>query len=337
MRLSESPAHVPLVAAMRGDTVESVHYGSIAVVNSDGELRHSLGAPGGIVFPRSSLKPLQVIPLLEHPDVGEFAFSQAEIAIFCGSHSGEPRHAETVLAVLDKIGCRKEDLKCGVHVPLYYEALGQRPLRDDVFTLLQNNCSGKHAAMLALCRLMDVPLADYLQPEHPVQCAIKAAIAEISACEQSDIIMAVDGCSAPTFALPLTALAYAFSQLAGVSSDSHSTTAIFNAMATHPEMVSGLRRLDLALTAAGDGAWVSKSGAEGVEALAIQAGALGVAIKIADGSERARNVASIEVMRQLALIGDPQGLALGRFSNMPVTSWNGSEVGELRPMFDLVS
>lgn len=330
--------HVPLVAAFRGSTAESVHYGSIAVVDAHGGLRCALGEVDALVFARSALKPLQIAALVAHPQFGRFGFEPREIAVFCGSHSGEPRHAETVLAALQKIGCRKEDLQCGVHVPLYYEALGRKPLREEVFTPLHNNCSGKHAAMLALCRLLEAPIDSYLAIDHPVQCAIRAAIARFTGLAESQLRAGVDGCGAPTYAFPLRRLAGAFAALAtgdGAGPCGGAAQHIYAAMATHPEMSSGLRRLDLALSTAGGGAWIAKTGAEGVEAVAVRTQGWGIAVKIADGSARARNLATVELMRQLGLLGKIEGTALEEIAAPPIDNWQGRTVGGLRPLFQI--
>jgi L-asparaginase II len=331
-------AHVPLVVATRGNGIECVHYGSVAVVDRSGSLVAGVGATEFMTFARSSLKPFQVMPLLSHPEFDRFGFTAAEIAVFCASHSGEPRHVQTVLTALEKAGCRKEDLRCGIHAPMYIDALGELPLRDDVFTPLHNNCSGKHAAMLALARLLGAPPGEYLDAEHPVQVQIRNAVAWFAELDVARLERGVDGCGAPAYALPLASLARAHARLATAATDERYGEAprrIYDAMHAHPAMVSGFKRLDLALTMAGRGEWVTKGGAEGVQAIAVRSRGLGVAVKIADGAARARNVAAVEVMRQLGLLGDIEGTPLSGFARPAVTNWHAVEVGRLEPVFTL--
>jgi L-asparaginase II len=332
------PAHEPLAVATRGGGIESVHYGSIAVTDRSGSLLYWAGDPAAMVFGRSSLKPFQVVPLVAHPDVARYDFTDREIAVICASHSGEPRHVEVVLGILGKIGCDRRALQCGVHAPLYFEAIGQRPSAEDIYTPLHHNCSGKHAGMLALARLLNAPIDGYLNPDHPVQQAILDAICHYTGLPRSAIAAGVDGCSAPTFAVPLSALARACARLTEDVADARYGDAgrvIFHAMTSHPEMVSGLKRLDLALMHAGCNDLLAKGGAEAVHVLALRRRGFGIAIKIADGAARADHAVTVEVLRQLGVIGDLAGTPLEFFGRPKVTNWRGLEVGEVLPVLRL--
>jgi len=332
------PRHVPLASATRGGIVEAVHYGSIAVVNRDGKLLRHCGDPHAIVFPRSSLKPFQAMPLVAHPDVHRFGFTPREIALICASHSGEPRHAEAVAAMLKKIDCEKRHLQCGVHPPLYFEAMEIKPHAEDVFTVLHHNCSGKHTGMLALSRLLNAPIDSYVELSHPVQQKIHDAVAYFAAIPKEQIVVGIDGCSVPNFAIPLTALARAYARLSSEQADERYGDAprtIFAAMSAHPEMVSGLKRIDLALMHVGHGDWVAKSGAEAIHALAIRSQGVGIAIKIADGAARAVHVVIVEVLRQLGLINDISNSPLQTYARPKLTNWRGIETGEVLPVFQL--
>ncbi|MCC7410520.1 MAG: asparaginase [Gammaproteobacteria bacterium] len=330
--------HVPLAVLTRGDAIESVHYGSIAVVDADGRVVAACGDPQVLTFTRSSLKPLQALALLAHPRFPDFGLDLGAIAVLCASHSGEPRHVQAVLEVLARAGCHKEQLRCGTHPPFYLEALGQRPLQDDVYTPLQHNCSGKHAGMLALSVLLGAPTESYLAVDHPVQQCIRDAVADMTGVAAAQLACATDGCGAPNYAVPLAVLARGYARLVGGAGDTaiaQAAALACKAIVTHPEMVSGLRRLDLALTHWGQGDWIAKSGAEGVRAFACRSRGLGLAVKIADGAARAREVVSVELLRQLGAIEDIDATPLAWFAHTPVKNCHDEIVGEVRPVFTL--
>jgi L-asparaginase II len=336
----KAPAPAALLAIVtRGKAIESQHVGHICVVNAEGKILYSLGDPETPCFARSTLKPFQALPLLAHPGVGRFGFTQAEIAVMCASHSGEPRHVETVLDILKKIGCHRRELQCGVHVPFFFESLQRLPKSDDVFTPLHNNCSGKHAGMLALCQLLDAPRVSYLDPEHAVQTKIRAAVAAFCGLPEDALTVAIDGCNAPTFAMPLRHLALAYARLAQAEPDPHYGDAhsrIVEAMTAHPDMVAGVKRLDLALMHVGGGDWLAKTGAEAVEAIAVRSRGFGIAMKIADGANRALPVVAIEVLRQLGLIENIADTVLDFFAHPQLRNLRDVAVGEIRPIFRLV-
>ena len=332
------PAHVPLAVATRGSTVECVHYGSIAVTNAQGKILWSVGDSNAPVFGRSSLKPFQAIPLLAHPEAGRYGFTVKEIAILCASHSGEPRHADVVLGVLKKAGCHLRDLQCGVHPPLYLEALEQRPRAEDIYTPVHHNCSGKHAGMLAFARLLEAPLPTYFEPQHPVQQAIRGCVAHFTGVPAAELATGVDGCSAPNYAMPLSSLAAAYARLGDPAPDAcygDAPARVYEAMTRHPELVSGLKRFDLALTHTGHGDWISKGGAEGVQCLSVRRHGFGVAIKVADGASRAVHVATVEVLRQLELLPEPQNTPLRDYQRLSLLNVRGMKTGEVYPVCTL--
>jgi L-asparaginase II len=334
----EFPAHVPLAVTTRGDRIESVHYGSIAVTDGSGRLQLGAGDPAAGVFTRSTLKPFQALPLLSHPEHARLGLSKSEIALICASHSGEPGHTEAVSGLLGRIGCGPADLRCGVHPPLYYEAVGRHPNASDVFTPLHHNCSGKHAGMLALARLLDAPTEGYLDPEHPVQQAIATAVRTFLEPRPEAIGMGIDGCNAPNFAIPLASLARGYARLAARVADPHYGTAprrIWEAMTAHPEMVAGLKRFDVKVMKAARGRCLCKSGAEGTQGLATEG--RGIAIKIADGAARALHVVGLEVLRQLGVLAEWRDEALADDIVTPIRGGRGLIVGEIRPVFALTS
>ena len=168
-------AHVPLAEVVRGGAVESVHYGAVAVVDRDGNVLLHAGDPHTLAFTRSSLKPLQALPFVAGGGVERFGFSQAQVALMCASHSGEPRHVEAVADMLKRCGCSADDLQCGTHAPGFYDARGELP-PPPPYSPLQHNCSGKHAGMLAYCVHHKQPTAGYLAFDHPLQRAIRTSV-----------------------------------------------------------------------------------------------------------------------------------------------------------------
>lgn len=331
--------HVPLAIATRGEAVENVHYGSIVVVSGDGDLLRQVGDPHFSTFTRSALKPLQAMPLLSHPNVERFGFSPAEIALICASHSGEPEHLRIVARLLARIGCREQDLQCGVHVPLYYECVGAPLPPSTTFTPLHHACSGNHTGMLALAKLLGVPVERYLDPESEGQRQIMEAITYFSEVPHDSLCLGMDGCSAPNVALPLSGLALAYARLTRHSADPRYGGAperIFQAMAAHPYQISGTRRTDLILTRAGAGAWFTKIGADGVYAMAIRSRGWGIAIKIADGSARVQPVVAASVLRQLGLLpSNAINEELKMLEQGAIRNCRGLQTGRIQAVFEL--
>jgi L-asparaginase II len=325
-------AHVPLLATTRGNTVECVHYGTIAVCDLQGDLVAGAGDVHALNFARSALKPLQALPFVEDGGPARFGFGSYEVAMMCASHSGEAVHVRIVRHMLARIDARESDLQCGCHPPLFYGATGIPVPPHAHFGALHHNCSGKHAGFLAYCRLHGYRLKDYLAPESPLQIRIRNTVQQFAGSDP--IEGGTDGCSAPTYALPLTRLARAYAQLA--SAEGTALGALRYAMGRHPDLVSGAGRIDLALAQAGDGDWIAKAGADGVQAIGIRSRRLGIAVRIADGNARALHTVTTEALYQLGLLAKPADSPLARTFRPPLTNYRGLTVGSLRPLFDLV-
>ncbi len=333
------PAHVPIVCTFRGSALENLHHGSWAAVTTEGQV---LAAQGDIDFPiftRSALKPLQALPLVAHPRFESLGLSQTEIALLCASHNGEARHEEAARSMLGRVGLDETALQCGIHTPYWYSH------NDDVrvpegrsWSSLQHNCSGKHAGMLLLAHLLGSDTARYLEPTHPVQQAIAEAVAY--ACtlpSPKKMPWGIDGCSAPNYALPLRALARGMAWLACPEPDARFGRAparLFEAMARHPEMVSGEGRHDLDFTLAGKGDWVSKVGAEAVQIVASRRRRAAVAVKIADGNPRALTVAVCAILERLGWLDTDARATLARWAEVPLRSIRGNEVGRYQALVD---
>jgi L-asparaginase II len=294
-----------LAKVYRGKTIESIHLGSVAVVDSWGKLIYRIGDPNFVTFLRSSAKPFQAIPVVELGVAEAFGFTQKEIAIISGSHNGEKKHVKVVQSILKKIGLNKSFLKCGTHVPHYYTALEITPPKKK-FSSLQHNCSAKHAGMLAICVYKNWNLKNYLKPNHPVQKLILRKLSELCEYPEKKIEIGIENCGAPTFALPLKNMAIGFSKLVSFRSKDKITSqalqVVADSMWKYPEMVSGRGRLDYALATASKGKLICKAGAEALHCGAILDQGWGLAVKILDGSRRGVNPASVEVYRQLGVL-----------------------------------
>ncbi len=325
-----------LAKVYRGNTVESVHFGSVAVVDSKGNLLYSAGDPNFFTFLRSSAKPFQTIPVIESGAASHFNFSTAELAIMSGSHNGEKKQVETVKKILKKIGLSEKYLKCGCQTPLYYTVKGMTAKPKQKFSVLQHNCSGKHAGMLAVSVFKNFNPKNYISPEHPVQKMILKALSEICEFPENEIKIGTDGCSAPNFALPLKNMAWGFARL--VSSDSNGREplkTVLNSMQKYPEMVSGKGRLDYILAKVSKGKVVSKAGAEALQCFGITGENLGVAVRIWDGNNRAIGCVVAEVLRQLEILSEADLKKMGRFAYPKIKNWAGLEVGHIQADFKL--
>jgi L-asparaginase II len=338
----------PAIEVVRGGTVESIHHAAIAVVDPEGKLVASWGLPETSTYMRSSAKPFQVLPLLEAGGASRFDFSLQEIALMCASHTGTDAHVRIALSIQEKVGVSEGDLLCGVHPPYDPETADRLKQEGIEPTANRHNCSGKHSGMLAFARLIGAPLEDYILPEHPIQKRILKVLGEMCDLGGEEIRIGVDGCSVPTFAVPLESAATAFARLADPGSLSQSRAdacrAVWQAMTTYPEMVAGPGRFDTALMSAAKGSVLCKGGAEGYQGIAIAPGvlgkgspALGVALKIADGDRggRAGSVVALEVLQDLGLLSDSERDTFSNFDVRDVFNWRGIKVGQIRTCFEL--
>jgi L-asparaginase II len=312
--------------------VESVHAGSVAVVDRHGRLLYAAGDAHTLTFTRSALKPLQALPFVAGGGVERFGYTQPQVALLCASHSGEPRHVDAVADMLARAGNTVDELQCGTHAPTYFELRGELP-PPPPYSPLAHNCSGKHSGMLAWCVQCGYGKHDYLAFEHPLQQAIRRAVSRFTATPEDQLAAGVDGCSAPNYAVPLSGLAHAFARLATADVDAdygRAPKALADAMTAHPEMVSGERRNDLALMRAGRGDWVTKIGAEGVQAIGIRSRGWGIAIKVADGNSRGLHPATVAVLDQLELLDEAAKGALATWGHPLVKNYRGIVTGDIR-------
>lgn len=324
------------VEVTRGGHVESVHEIDLAVVDDRGAEVASAGRPGDPVFSRSAIKPFQALPLVEDGAADRFGLTPEELALCCASHSGEDRHVELARSILGKAGLDESALACGPHMPFgespsrALRAAGLAPGR------IHNNCSGKHAGMLALARAHGWPTEEYQQPGHPVQQRMLDEMARWTGEPRDRIGTGVDGCGVVTFEVPLTALAGAFAGLAAAAERGESGPArILGSMADHPHVVGGTNRLCTRLAEVTEGRVLAKVGAEGVYGAIVPQRALGVALKVRDGARRAAEVGLLAVLDALGLVGSDAMEALRPWARPDVTNTRGERVGEVRAVVEL--
>jgi L-asparaginase II len=321
------------MVATRGSTVESLHRVHAAVAGPDGALIGS-ARNAMLVSPwRSCAKPFQVMPLLESGGFDALGWGDDQLALACASHGGEPEHVALAQGMLADLGLEEGDLACGPHEPL--TGRGQRLLRESgaPLTRLHNNCSGKHAAMLARAQGAGWPRIGYEQPGHPVQRGCLDTVALWAGLDASEIAVNVDGCGVPVFSLPLANMARAWALLAAGIRDGHPVAArVHRAMATRPFLVGGTDRFDSVLIEETDGRVLAKVGAEGVHSVAVPAMGYGITIKVEDGAQRAQYPAVIRVLQALDALPAVLPPRLEEFARRSIRNTRGDVVGEVRPV-----
>lgn len=307
------------VVLSRGDLPESEHRVRVAVW-LDGKLETAAGDVDAPVFLRSSAKPLQALASVVTGAAERFSMTDAELALACGSHGGEPVHVATAAGLLARIGLGPDHLLCGAHPPSHDPAARDLVRAGAEPTTLHNNCSGKHSSMLAACVAMGWPVEDYVAFGHPLQRMNVAHVAAFAGIDPSQVRLGVDGCSAPNFAIPLAEAARAFARWAtpatadGVPSVARDAAErIARALAVHPEMIGGTRRVDTDLIRMTGGRVLAKMGAEGVWCLSIAGARTGIAIKAEDGANRAAYPVGLGILRRLGALADAEWAALAPY------------------------
>lgn len=280
-----------LAAVLRADRLESAHYGHLVLVSPDGQVLQSHGDPDQPIYARSTLKPVQILPLFLTGAADAYGLPDTALAVGMASHAGQPMHVEAVDDLLERAGLSADMLQCGTHMPLH-EPTAHALIRDGLAPdVRQCNCSGKHAAMLAVCRHEGWDLSTYRDPDHPLQRWIRELLGRLADCGPADIGHGVDGCGVPVWNLPLSRLALIFARLTNPDSlDGDMRRAVERAMTmmtAHPALISGPGRLDTELMIAGAGQLVAKIGGEGVHAGGLKGANLGWAMKVIDGNRRA--------------------------------------------------
>ncbi len=324
-----------LVEVTRGGRVESAHRAAAIVVDASGGVVFTAGDVDQAVFPRSAIKALLALPMVESGAAARLGLSDAEIALACSSHSGEEDHVATAASMLAKAGRDVSVLECGTHWPSYDAAARALAAAGKLPSALHNNCSGKHSGFICLaCDRGDDP-AGYVLPGHPTMQVITTALAEMTSTALDTRNFAVDGCSIPTYAIPLRAMALAFARFGtgqGLAPDrAAAAKRIRQAVAAQPRMVAGTNRFDTRIIAAlGERVFV-KGGAEGVHCGAIPELGIGIAVKCDDGAGRAADIVTAALIARLLPNNGQVDPVVAQIARPTLTNWNGIEVGTMRP------
>lgn len=332
-------ANPVLVEETRGGLVESRHRGAICVRDADGATVLEIGDVERPVFPRSAIKVIQAMPLIESGAADAYGFGNRELALACASHSGEPEHAALAGSMLERAGLDTGALECGAHWPMSEAATRELARQGGRPSALHNNCSGKHAGFLCTCVHRGLDPQGYVRRSHAAQEAVRESMESVTGATHGVDCCGIDGCSIPTYAVPLDALALGFARMAtGVGLGAEQAKAARRLMAActaEPHYVAGTGRMDTRIMDGGGGRIFVKTGAEGVYCAAVPELGLGIAIKCDDGAGRAAEVMVAGVLARL-LSGDLElAQRLGNLARPELRNWNGIRVGGLRPAGEL--
>ena len=324
-----------LVEVLRGDLVESRHEGSVAVFDAAGKAVLSIGDVEAPVFPRSAVKAIQALPLLESGAADRCGFGDKELALACASHVGEPEHVTMATEMLASASLDAGALECGAHWPQSQEATVALARSGAKPSALHNNCSGKHAGFLCSCRHLRINHHGYVGADHPYQEMLRRTMEEVTGAEHNERNRAIDGCSIPTYAVPLRNLATGFARMTtgdGLPADrAAAAKQLFAACMAEPSYVAGTGRFDTVLMTAAPGRIFAKGGAEGVHCAGVPELGLGIAVKCDDGQGRASEVAVAAVLSKLFAHDAAVQAALADLVRPVLKNWNGIHVGGLRP------
>ncbi len=336
--------HFPLIETTRGNTVESIHYGSVAIAFNGRKKVISIGDSKHPFFLRSSAKPFQALAFIERGGGNQFSLSPREIAIICASHSGTDSHVDVLSRLQKKIGITEDMLQYGVHPP-FHEKTALRMLKnDEPLHPNRHTCSGKHTGMLAFAKMIGAPFETYLEYTHPVQKHILNTFSEMCEVPVDSIHLGMDGCSAPVFAVPLANAAAAFVKLCQPvdlpPERANACRTITTAMAAYPDMVAGPDRFDTAVMKTAKGKIITKIGAEGYQGIGVMPdacryfkGSIGITSKISDGDLdlRAGSVVSLAILERLKVLSEQDLAKLKEYYIRPIKNWRGINIGEIRP------
>lgn len=324
-----------LVEVLRGTHVESAHRGAVVVVDADGKTVFALGDTAKPVFPRSAVKAIQALPFVESGAADAFGFGDRELALACASHSGEPAHAELAEAMLAKAGVGTDALECGTHWPSSQAAMVTLARSGAAPSALHNNCSGKHSGFVCTCRHLGIAHQGYVRPEHRFQQMVRETMEAVTGASHDETNRGTDGCSIPTFAVPLQNLALGFARMTtgnGLAPErAKAARRLMSACMAEPFLVAGTARADTELMRAAPGRIFVKVGAEGVYCAAVPELGLGIALKCDDGAGRAAEVMIAALLARLMAADEAVAEKMKKAANPVLKNWNGIEVASLRP------
>jgi L-asparaginase II len=327
-----------LVEVTRGGMVESRHRGALVVIDADGGVVMSIGDVAEPVFPRSAVKAIQALPLVEGGFADRFGLTAAEIALCCSSHSGELHHAAASASMLAKAGRDLSCLECGTHWPSYDKAARAMVAEGRLPSALNNNCSGKHAGFVCLSCGLDEDPKGYVKAGHRVQREIRGALIDMTGAAHDPDTAGIDGCSIPTYAIALSAMALGFARFGAGGGKgavmgpvrTKATQRIRAAVAANPAMVAGTGRFDTVVMEALGARAFTKTGAEAVFCGALPELGYGIALKIDDGGTRASEAVMATLLSRLLKPEGHGAAVLGRIARLGLSNWNGMAVGEVR-------
>jgi len=317
----------------RGDLTESIHVAFAVAVDQNGQIFYSAGDPQYLTCIRSCLKPFQAAASINAGAIDAAGFNEKQLALMCASHKGENIHVNTAQSMIVKLDLSVDDYECGSHLPLDTVARHGMIQKNEIATPLHNNCSGKHAGMLALAKHLDKGISDYIKEKHPVQKTIMEYIQAITG--QENINTEIDGCSAPTPFLTLETIAKMFQQLA--LGERPELKKVFDAMASNPQLIGGTNHFDSLFIKSLNGRGITKVGGESIRGIALkdeENGAVGIAIKILDGNFRAMPVATMKLLDHLNLLNKKELSRLDKFRMKILKNHNDIEIGRIEAYID---
>lgn len=327
-----------ILEVIRGNLVENIHRGDIAIVGHNNKEITGIGNPGKITYWRSSAKPFQVLPVILSGAAEKYNFTDKELAVMSASHSGQRLHIELVNSILKKINLKKEALKCGTHPPFHKPTRKDLQKRGEKPKKIHNACSGKHAAQLALCQYYDWDLENYFEADHPVQKKIIKVISEVTEYPLNKIEIGVDGCGVPVFGMPLKNMALAYYYLIDrksmPSKYREASTQIFEAIINNPEVVAGTNRFDTDLMKATNKKIIAKAGADGVFCLGIKDKG-GISLKIEDGDMKSIFPVIVELLSKLNILSEEELKELSYYHKPVVKDHRGEIVGKYVPRINI--
>lgn len=322
-----------LVERYRNEVLESFHRGVICIVDAQNHIVFSVGDVEQICYPRSALKLIQIIPLLESGAVEHFGFTLEEIAIMCGSHNGEEEHLGVVNSILAKIGLNKNDLKCGIQYPTLNEDRNKLIIAHKSPEHIHNNCSGKHSGFLALCKYLGLDTATYMEASHPIQVMIKKIASELHEYPEEKMVTAVDGCSAPIFSFPVYNQAIAYKNLTNPVQFSEKRQkaihTIVEAVTSYPFMIAGKERYCTDLMNLCGKRIFGKTGADGIFSIGFIEEKLGCCIKIDDGLMGPQYAVAQKLIELSGIFNENQLQSLNYYADQPIKNWNKIETGKM--------
>ncbi|MGI6778340.1 MAG: asparaginase [Acetivibrionales bacterium] len=328
-----------LVEVYRGGIIESVHMGSVVVMHSDGHILYKLGNAERLTYFRSAAKPLIAINSLEAGIAEEYGLDLKEVAILAASHTGEQKHVDTLNGIMRKIQVKEEQLKCGIHAPLFQDAAQKLFAAGKVPTSIHCNCSGKHLGIMAAIKSKGMGMEDYYKTDHPVYEGIEQVLSEFCRLPHTSIVKGIDGCGIPVYGVPLRNMAIAYANLANTGflngKYKKSQELLIKAITTYPEMLGGTDRADTHIIRHFGDRLICKIGAEALHCTGLLGRDTGIAFKIEDGNIRAVGPVIIEILLQIGVISREEAEKLKEFWNPPLLNHRKEVVGEIKAVFKL--